>query len=79
VKKVVCSLCYLCSIAPSRGIYPGVFDYKFDIFPEAKNLHYWLLLLWDRIIVRVAFHDPTCTCPTCTPDRPALQEATPTD
>lgn len=58
-------------IAPSRGTYPGVFDYKFDTFPEAKNLHYWLLLLWDRIIVRVAFHDPTCTCTTCTPERPA--------
>jgi hypothetical protein len=58
-------------IAPSRGTYPGVFDYKFDTFPEAKNLHYWLLLLWDRIIVRVAFHDPTCTCTTCTPGRSA--------
>jgi hypothetical protein len=41
-------------IAPSRGTYPGVLDYKFD---------------WDRIIVRVAFHDPTCTCTTCTPER----------
>jgi hypothetical protein len=56
-------------IAPSRGTYPAVFDYKFDTFPEAKNLHCWLLLLWDRIIVRVAFHDPTCTCTTCTPGR----------
>jgi hypothetical protein len=56
-------------IAQSRGKYPGVFDYKFDTFPEANNLHYWLLLLWDRIIVRVAFHDPACTCPTCTSDR----------
>jgi hypothetical protein len=55
--------------APSRGIYPGVFDYKFDTFPEAKNLHYWLLLLWDRVIVRVHFHDPMCTCLMCAPDR----------
>lgn len=52
------------AITPSRAL-PGVSNCKFDTFPEANNLHYWLLLLWDRIIVRVAFHDPACTCPTC--------------
>lgn len=53
--------------APPRGTYPGVFDYKFDRFdfPDGRKLHYWLLLLWDRTIVRVVFHDPTCTCETC--------------
>jgi len=58
------------SFAPSRGTYPGVFDYKFEKFdlPEGRNLHYWLLLLWDRIIVRLAFHDPACTCETCVPE-----------
>jgi hypothetical protein len=59
--------CFI-NIAPSRGIYPGVFDYKFDTFPEAKNLHYWLLLLWNRIIVRLHFHDAACTCPMCIPE-----------
>jgi hypothetical protein len=61
-------LCFV-NIAQSRGVYPGVFDYKFDKFPEANNLHYWALLLWDRIIIRVIFHDPACTCETCTSER----------
>jgi hypothetical protein len=56
------------NIAEPRGDYPGVLDYKFDTFPEAKNLHYWLLLLWNRIILRVVFHDSACTCETCTSD-----------
>jgi hypothetical protein len=47
---------------PSRGQYPGVFDYKFLKFPEA---HYWALLFWDRIIVTVVFHDPSCVCGKC--------------
>jgi hypothetical protein len=57
--------------ASSRGTYPGVFDYKLDKFdlPEDRKLHYWLLLLWDRIIVRVHFHDPACTCAACLPER----------
>jgi hypothetical protein len=52
-----------------------VFDYKFDTFAEAKDLHYWLLLLWDRIIVRVAFHDPTCASPICISDGTTNQMA----
>jgi hypothetical protein len=55
-------VCCFVSIAQSRGAYPGVFDYKFDRFPESNNLHYWLLLLWNRIIIRVIFHDPACAC-----------------
>jgi hypothetical protein len=43
---------------PELGHYPGVFAYRFQIFPELKNGHYWALLLWDRIIVTVAFLDP---------------------
>jgi hypothetical protein len=67
-------LCFV-SIAQSRGVYPGVFDYKFDKFPEANNLHYWALLLWDRIIIRVAFHDPACACDTCTSERKNCTES----
>ena len=44
---------------PSHGRYPGIFDYKFQMFPEG---HYWALLFWDRIIMTVIFHDPACTC-----------------
>jgi hypothetical protein len=52
-----------------HGTYPGVFDYKFDKYPEANNVHFWLLLLWDRIIFQVAFHDPACSCERCETDR----------
>jgi hypothetical protein len=48
--------------AQSRGQYPGVFDYKFGKYPEG---HYWALLFWDRIIVTVVFHDPSCSCSKC--------------
>jgi hypothetical protein len=61
-------LCFV-NIAQSRGVYPGIFDYKFDKFPESNNLHYWALLLCDRIIIRVVFHDPACACETCTSER----------
>jgi hypothetical protein len=40
---------------PIRGRYPGVFDYKFTSFPDVENLHLWAMLLWDRIILVVAF------------------------
>lgn len=61
-------LCFA-SITSSRGMYPGVFDYRFDKFPN--GLHYWLLLIWDRILVRVIFHDPYCACEKCEADRNA--------
>jgi hypothetical protein len=60
---------------PSHGTYQGVFDYKFDKYPESNNLHYWLLLLWDRIIFRVTFHDPACSCERCEVDRTELPAA----
>jgi hypothetical protein len=50
---------------PTHGQYPGVFDYRFAKFPEARNLNYWAMLLWDRIILIMAFHDTTCTCEHC--------------
>lgn len=51
---------------PIHGQYPGVFDYKFAKFPEVHNFNYWAMLLWDRIILIVKFHDPTCNCEHCT-------------
>lgn len=52
------------------GEYPGIFAYRFDNFTEGEgenppNSHYWALLLWDRIIVTVLFHDPKCACSNC--------------
>jgi len=50
---------------PVRGQYPGVFDYKFAKFAEVHNFNYWAMLLWDRIIMIVKFHDPACGCDHC--------------
>lgn len=50
---------------PEHGRYPGVFAYRFDNYNEVHNLHYWALLIWDRIIITVIFHDPVCTCASC--------------
>lgn len=50
-----------------HGAYEGVFSYRFRSFPEVNNLHYWALLILDRIIVIVIFHDLACTCINCTP------------
>ena len=50
---------------PTLGDYPGVLDYKYVQIPEVHDLHYWALLLWDRIIVLTAFHDLGCQCAQC--------------
>lgn len=49
----------------SHGLYPGVFAYRFDHFIGPQNTHYWALLLWDRIIITIIFHDPACACDQC--------------
>ncbi len=50
---------------PSRGSYPGVFDYKYKHFPEISDFNYWGMLLWDRLILIMAFHSPNCSCERC--------------
>jgi len=50
---------------PSKGQYPGVFDYKYADIPELDNFHIWAMLFWDRLIKFVAFHDPECPCDEC--------------
>lgn len=50
---------------PSRGAYPGVFDYKYIRFAQLADFHYCGLLLWDRLILIVAFHNPRCPCQRC--------------
>jgi hypothetical protein len=52
------------------GPYPGAFAYRFNKFsePDGSNtpiFNYWALLFWDRVIVTVIFHDPTCPCEDC--------------
>ncbi len=41
----------------SRGPYPGVFDYKYVTVPQLNDFHYWGMLLWDRLILTMAFHN----------------------
>ena len=53
------------SSTPSRGQYPGVFDYKYIDFPELDNFHFWAMLFWDSLIILIAFHDPSCSCDKC--------------
>jgi hypothetical protein len=48
-----------------HGKYGGVFSYRFLKFPEANDLHYWAMLILDRIIVIVMFHDLSCGCAEC--------------
>ena len=50
---------------PSRGQYPGVFDYKYIVIPELNDFHFWALLFWERLIKLIAFHDPECACSAC--------------
>lgn len=56
---------------PVHGQYPGVFDYKFAKYPEVHDFTYWAMLLWDRIILIMMFHDPKCKCEECSSVGPA--------
>jgi hypothetical protein len=56
-----------------HGLYPGVFDYCFEKFPEVNNFHYWAMLLWDKIIMIAYFHDPACECLECKPEQADLR------
>ena len=51
----------------THGRYGGVFDYRFRVEDtDFGNLNYWALLIWDRIIIEVYFHDPwSCGCKNC--------------
>ncbi len=51
---------------PIHGQYPEIFDYKYAVFPDAMQLNIWALLLWNKIILLVYFHDPQCSCDKCT-------------
>lgn len=44
---------------------PVVVQYKFGKFTDVSNLHYWVMLFWDKIVVITMFHDPLCQCSGC--------------
>lgn len=42
-----------------HGLYPGVFDYRFQQFTDDdEEHHYWALLIWDSVIFTVVFRNP---------------------
>lgn len=44
---------------PGKGVYPGVFDYKYLVGDDGGlKLHVWGMLFWDRIMFFVAHHPP---------------------
>jgi len=50
----------------SLGRYPGVFDYKWIGYIDGTvRWNLLALLLWDGLIVLVAFHDSRCCCERC--------------
>jgi hypothetical protein len=54
----------------AHGRYQGAFSYRFGKYEvEAEGavqfLHYWALLLWDRVLLTVIFHDHLCACEGC--------------
>ena len=51
----------------THGRYGGVFDYRFRVFEtDLGELNFWALLIWDRIIMILLFHDPwSCQCQEC--------------
>lgn len=55
----------------THGIYGGVFDYwyqieNFFLDTDLEKWNYWALLIWDRIIMTLFFHDPwSCQCEEC--------------
>ena len=48
------------------GLHGGVFDYKWlGIILDGVRGHLIAMALWDRLVLLVLFHDPTCVCPSC--------------
>ncbi len=63
-------------VEPSRGKYPGAFDYKYKVMELGETrLALWAMLFWDRVIAFVAFHDLDCRCVECTDSAPATPRA----
>jgi hypothetical protein len=56
---VLGELSELVKAQPSRGAYPGIFDYKYlDARAGSHRLHGWGMLLWDRIMAFVGHFHP---------------------
>lgn len=57
-------------VEDAHGRYPGAFSYRWDKYQVEDDgishlLHYWALLLWDRVLLTVIFHDHQCSCDGC--------------
>lgn len=54
---------------PSRGLYPGVFAYRYKEFKSTddnnEHTYYFALLCWDKFLFTIYFHDMTCPCAQC--------------
>lgn len=64
---------------PSCGLVPQVLDYKV-LKAEDSAAQFWNLLLWERYVIFVAFHEPgICKCGACQTLPPAQcqESATP--
>lgn len=51
-----------------QGQAPGIFDWKhldYTDIPGVNHFHLIGLLLWDKIVMLTAFHDPECSCNIC--------------
>lgn len=60
----------------AHGRYPGAFSYRYDTYDiddagTPRKMHYWALLLWDRVLVTVIFHERLCACTSCVASRTA--------
>ena len=60
---------YVCGLSDdeTHGRYGGAFDYRFRVIEtDLGKSNYWALLIWDRIIMTLCFHDPwSCQCEQC--------------
>ncbi|MFC1862987.1 hypothetical protein ACFL1Z_03435 [Thermodesulfobacteriota bacterium] len=58
-KSVFSEIWEIVKAQPSKGIYAGVFDYKyFHAKKGGMQLHLWGMLLWDRIMLFISHHNP---------------------
>jgi hypothetical protein len=57
---------FLTTVVP-LGQYPVVFDYRYAVSRQ-HSIYLWEMLFWNRIVVLVGFHAPSCSCRECVDD-----------
>jgi len=48
--------------AEERGLYRGIFAYKYREFEKIDRMNVWAYLFWNKIIVVLQFEHPDCEC-----------------